>query len=119
IAIADNLQLMQIIGDRNVRVVPDVAVSGNSQGAGLVDGLLGMLLWNQTGKQNGAKKPPAPPAGTVNSSPPPPPPPSLEPPPPIATQPMINAQTLPRTTTKSSHKTEADPFGDLDNFDIS
>ncbi|HBL11666.1 MAG TPA: band 7 protein [Cyanobacteria bacterium UBA11162] len=108
------LQLMQIIGDRNVRVVPDVAVSGNSQGAGLVDGLLGMLLWNQTGKTNGAKKPPAPPAGTVNSSPPPPPPPSLEPPPPIATQPMINAQTLPRTTTKSSHKTEADPFGDLD-----
>jgi len=42
------LQLMQVIGDRNVRVVPDVAVSGNSQGAGLVDGLMGMLLWNQT-----------------------------------------------------------------------
>ena len=53
------LQLMQVIGDRNVRVVPDVAVSGNSQGAGLVDGLMGMLLWNQTkelqgnGKSNG------------------------------------------------------------------
>ncbi|MGA9379567.1 MAG: flotillin family protein [Phormidium sp.] len=53
------LQLMQVIGDRNVRVVPDVAVSGNSQGSGLVDGLMGMLLWNQTkelqgnGKSNG------------------------------------------------------------------
>ena len=42
------LQLMQIVGDRHVRVVPDVSVSGNSTGgAGLVDGLLGMLLWNQ------------------------------------------------------------------------
>lgn len=40
------LQLMQIIGDRNVRVVPDVSVSGN-QSSGLVDGLMGMLLWNQ------------------------------------------------------------------------
>ena len=40
------LQLMQVIGDRNVRVVPDVAVTGNN-GAGLVDGLMGMLLWNQ------------------------------------------------------------------------
>lgn len=53
------LQLMQVIGDRKVRVVPDVAVSGNSQGSGLVDGLMGMLLWNQTkelqsnGKSNG------------------------------------------------------------------
>lgn len=41
------LQLMQVIGDRNVRVVPDVSVS-SSKGAGLVDGLMGMLLWNQT-----------------------------------------------------------------------
>jgi uncharacterized membrane protein YqiK len=41
------LQLMQVIGDRNVRVVPDVAVSGNT-GAGLLDGMMGMLLWNQT-----------------------------------------------------------------------
>jgi uncharacterized membrane protein YqiK len=42
------LQLMQVIGDRNVRVVPDVAVSGNSSGAGLMDGLMGMLMLNQT-----------------------------------------------------------------------
>lgn len=42
------LQLMQVIGDRNVRVVPDVAVSGGSSGAGLMDALMGLLLWNQT-----------------------------------------------------------------------
>ncbi len=41
------LQLMQVIGDRNVRVVPDVAVSGNN-GSGLLDGMMGMLMWNQT-----------------------------------------------------------------------
>jgi uncharacterized membrane protein YqiK len=40
------LQLMQTIGDRNVRVVPDVAVNGSDRG-GLLDGVLGMLLWNQ------------------------------------------------------------------------
>ena len=47
------LQLMQIIGDRSVRVVPDVAVSGNGSGAGLVDGLLGMMIHNQNGNGNG------------------------------------------------------------------
>jgi uncharacterized membrane protein YqiK len=47
------LQLMQIIGDRNVRVVPDVAVSGNGSSGGLVDGLLGMMMWNQTSKNGG------------------------------------------------------------------
>jgi uncharacterized membrane protein YqiK len=41
------LQLMQVIGDRNVRVVPDVAVSGNN-GSGLLDGMMSMLMWNQT-----------------------------------------------------------------------
>ncbi|WP_445299390.1 MULTISPECIES: SPFH domain-containing protein [unclassified Microcoleus] len=53
------LQLMQIIGDRNVRVVPDVAVTGNGSGGGLVDGLLGMMMWNQTGKngENGGELP--------------------------------------------------------------
>ncbi len=53
------LQLMQIIGDRNVRVVPDVAVSGNGSGGGLVDGLLGMMMWNQTSKngENGGESP--------------------------------------------------------------
>ena len=53
------LQLMQIIGDRNVRVVPDVAVTGNGSGGGLVDGLLGMMMWNQTSKngENGGEFP--------------------------------------------------------------
>jgi uncharacterized membrane protein YqiK len=42
------LQLMQVIGDRSVRVVPDVAVSGNGGSSGLMDGLMGLLMWNQT-----------------------------------------------------------------------
>ncbi|NJM61759.1 MAG: flotillin family protein, partial [Oscillatoriales cyanobacterium RU_3_3] len=52
------LQLMQIIGDRKVRVVPDVSVSGGGSG-GLIDGLLGMMVWNQTGKngENGGELP--------------------------------------------------------------
>ncbi|MBE7473269.1 MAG: hypothetical protein HS114_29430 [Anaerolineales bacterium] len=47
------LQLMQIVGDRNVRVVPDVAVNGSGQ-AGLVEGMLGLMLRGQT---NGSAKP--------------------------------------------------------------
>ena len=43
------MQLMQIVGDRNVRIVPDVSVTGANGGAGLVDGLLGVMLRNQTG----------------------------------------------------------------------
>lgn len=46
------MQLMQIIGDRHVRLIPDVMVGGtNGGGNGLVDGLLSMILWNQTGHQ--------------------------------------------------------------------
>ncbi len=46
------MQLMQIIGDRNVRLIPDILVGGsNGSTNGLVDGLLSMILWNQTGKQ--------------------------------------------------------------------
>lgn len=38
------LQLMQIVGERNVRVVPDVAVSGNGHGGnGLLDALMAMM----------------------------------------------------------------------------
>lgn len=40
------LQLMQVIGDRNVRVVPDVSVSGSAN-SGLLDGLMSMMMWNQ------------------------------------------------------------------------
>ncbi|MGB5960629.1 MAG: flotillin family protein [Coleofasciculaceae cyanobacterium] len=62
------LQLMQIIGDRSVRVVPDVAVSGNGSGAGLVDGLLGMMIHNQNGNGNGngTSKPPSKSPATVS-----------------------------------------------------
>ncbi len=46
------MQVMQIIGDRQVRLIPDVMVGGaNGSGGGLVDGLLSLILWNQTGHQ--------------------------------------------------------------------
>lgn len=41
------MQLMQIVGERNVRIVPDVAVTGANAGNGLVDGLLGVMLRSQ------------------------------------------------------------------------
>ncbi len=41
------MQLMQIVGDRNVRIVPDVSVSGANANPGVVDGLLGLMLRNQ------------------------------------------------------------------------
>ena len=44
------MQLMQIVGERNVRIVPDVAVSGQNSGTGLVDGLLGVMLHQQAAK---------------------------------------------------------------------
>jgi uncharacterized membrane protein YqiK len=50
------MQLMQIIGDRHVRLIPDVLVGSNGGNNGLVDGLLSMILWNQTG-HNGEVKP--------------------------------------------------------------
>jgi uncharacterized membrane protein YqiK len=42
------MQLMQIVGERNVRIVPDVAVSGANANPGIVDGLLGIMLRNQS-----------------------------------------------------------------------
>ncbi|MDF5708050.1 MAG: flotillin family protein [Nostoc sp. S4] len=45
------MQLMQIIGDRHVRLIPDVLVGSNGTNNGLVDGLLSLILWNQTAKQ--------------------------------------------------------------------
>ena len=41
------MQLMQIVGERNVRIVPDVAVTGAGSQAGMVDGLLGLMLRGQ------------------------------------------------------------------------
>jgi uncharacterized membrane protein YqiK len=42
------MQLMQIVGDRHVRIVPDVAVSGANGSTGIVDGLLGVMLRQQS-----------------------------------------------------------------------
>ena len=41
------MQLMQIVGERNVRIVPDVSVSGANATPGIVDGMLGIMLRNQ------------------------------------------------------------------------
>jgi len=51
------MQLMQIIGDRKVRLIPDILVSGNNGGNGLVDGLLTMMLWDKAGKPNNGTPP--------------------------------------------------------------
>jgi uncharacterized membrane protein YqiK len=51
------MQLMQIIGDRHVRLIPDVLVGANGGGNGLVDGLLSMILWNQTAKSTEPTQP--------------------------------------------------------------
>jgi uncharacterized membrane protein YqiK len=42
------LQLMQIVGDKAVRVVPDVAVTGNGATEGLAEGLIALLLRRET-----------------------------------------------------------------------
>ena len=42
------MQLMQIVGERNVRIVPDVAVTGANGNTGMVDGLLGLMLRSQS-----------------------------------------------------------------------
>lgn len=47
---------MQIVGERNVRIVPDVSVNGDGANTGLVDGMLGIMLRQQT---NGHATPPA------------------------------------------------------------
>ena len=50
------MQLMQIVGERNVRIVPDVAVNGTGGSNGLVDGLLGIMLRSQNNGQKSAEK---------------------------------------------------------------
>jgi hypothetical protein len=42
------MQLLQIVGDRNVRIVPGAAANGASGNRGLVDGMLGMMLKERT-----------------------------------------------------------------------
>jgi hypothetical protein len=46
------MRLMQIIGDRNVRIVPVSGANGN----GLVDGLLGTMLRDQTNGRHESKE---------------------------------------------------------------
>jgi uncharacterized membrane protein YqiK len=57
------MQIMQIIGERNVRLIPDILVgsgSGGSGGNGLVDGLLSLILWNQAKSGQTTEMPDAP-----------------------------------------------------------
>lgn len=63
------MQLMQIIGDGHVRLIPDILVGGsNGSTNGLVDGLLSMILWNQnqTGKPGEGTPTPLHPQPVVN-----------------------------------------------------
>ncbi len=41
------IQLMQIIGDQNVRIIPDITVSGAQGGSSLAEAMLGILLRDQ------------------------------------------------------------------------
>lgn len=62
------MQLMQIISDRNVRLIPDIIVGGNNgTSKGLVDGLLSMILWKQNG-HNPTKTGAIPPLPPSNNS---------------------------------------------------
>jgi uncharacterized membrane protein YqiK len=45
------MQLMQIIGDRHVRVIPDIMVGQGNNGNGLADALMSMILLQQTGHE--------------------------------------------------------------------
>lgn len=56
------IQLMQVVGERNVRIVPDVAVNGANANPGLVDGLLGLMVRAQS---NGHQKGTSAPAGSA------------------------------------------------------
>ncbi|MBW4675074.1 MAG: flotillin family protein [Desmonostoc geniculatum HA4340-LM1] len=64
------MQLMQIIGDRHVRLIPDVLVGSNGNNNGLVDGLLSLILWNQTGKNGEITPTPLHPQPIVSQTPP-------------------------------------------------
>jgi uncharacterized membrane protein YqiK len=54
------MQLMQVIGDRHVRIIPDIVVGGNQSNAGALDAMMGILLWNQAqGMQKDGNSQPA------------------------------------------------------------
>jgi len=44
------MQLMQTVGERGVRIVPDVSVTGNAGSNGLLDSMLGLLVREKTDK---------------------------------------------------------------------
>lgn len=53
------LQLMKVVGDNKVRIIPDINVSGGGSGEtgdGMVNALLSMVLQNQLNEQNGNKE---------------------------------------------------------------
>jgi uncharacterized membrane protein YqiK len=50
------MQLMQTVGERSVRIVPDVAVTGAGGANGMVEGLLGMVLRQQSNGHHPAKE---------------------------------------------------------------
>jgi uncharacterized membrane protein YqiK len=45
------VQLMQVIGERGVRIVPDVSVTGAAGSAGLLDGMLGIMVREKTAQK--------------------------------------------------------------------
>ena len=49
-----SLQLMQVVGERGVRIVPDVNVTGGTTGSGLVDALLGTMLKDRVSPKEAA-----------------------------------------------------------------
>jgi hypothetical protein len=44
------MQLMQTVGERGVRIVPDVSVTGHAGGHGLLDSMLGLMVREKTDK---------------------------------------------------------------------
>ena len=65
------LQLMQIIGDRQVKIVPEVQANGGGTGAGggLVEALIGLLAQQQTIQLGSPAAPTPPPAPAVTPEP--------------------------------------------------
>jgi uncharacterized membrane protein YqiK len=48
------MQLMQTVGDRNVRIVPDVSITGQANGSGLLESMLGLLVREKTAHKGAA-----------------------------------------------------------------
>jgi uncharacterized membrane protein YqiK len=48
------MQLMQVVGENHIRIIPDIAVNGSGAGAGLVEGMLGVMLKQQVATNKAA-----------------------------------------------------------------